>query len=63
MAMHVHTDTHTDTHTHTHVHTQINFVQCDQGVYTYRTENLTITLGLEGPLLTLSLKPQRGTDY
>ena len=46
-----------------HTHTQINFVQCDRGVYTYRTENLTITLGLEGPLLTLSLKPQRGKPY
>ena len=59
---------HTQTHDiiilmHAHTHVQINFVQCDRGVYTYRTENLSITLGLEGPLLTLSLKPQRGKPY
>ena len=39
---------------------QLSFVQCDRGVYTYRTDNLTITLGIKGPVLNLSLKPQRG---
>ena len=36
------------------------FVQCDRGVYTYRTDNLAITFSMEGGVLRGSLKPIRG---
>ena len=41
------------------VHLQIQFVQCDRGVYMYRTDTLTLTLSMEGPQLLLVLKPHR----
>ena len=39
---------------------QLQFVQCDRGVYTYRTDNLAITLAMEGGVLHATLRAVRG---
>lgn len=39
---------------------QLVFVQCDRGVYTYRTDNLMLTLAMDGAILKCTLKPARG---
>jgi len=39
---------------------QLTFVQCDRGVYSYRTENLIISFAMEGGVLKAALKPTRG---
>ena len=42
---------------------QMAFVQCDRGVYTYRTENMAIMLAMEVAVLRLTLKPVRGEGF
>ena len=39
---------------------QMGFVQCDRGVYTYRTENMAVVIAMEGAVLRVTLKPVRG---
>lgn len=39
---------------------QLTFLQCDRGVYTYRTENLIFSVSIEGSVLKGLLKPARG---
>ncbi len=38
----------------------LTFVQCDHGLYTYRTDNLTIMFAMEGGMLKTTLKQFRG---